>query len=194
MQLACVPRVRSWSVFMIGLLSAGCGGGAPDPAAESNAGGGQLAQAARGSAVQGYDCESLLTGNEIDEITGLSGAARTSGTRGDQNDILLGHTECGYQLPEDFTLGVAVYTGRGDGEALETFDAVWNLAQNQGAETVAGIGDGALLQTNLSAGPRLLVRAKGRGVIVSAGDPQGLGKLDLQDVVRRVATIIVGRL
>ena len=172
------------------LFAIGCGGGGTNPPAKSpEARNSKTAP----SGSPGYDCASLISEQDIDHVIGLSGTKLVSGVRGDQNEVLPGHTQCGYGLPQDFTLGINVYSGTGSGEGLETFDAVWTLAQSQGAEALDGIGDSALIQTNFPAGPRVLVRAKGRGVIVDAGGSDGLGKLNLNDVVKRIVAIVVGR-
>jgi hypothetical protein len=152
------------------------------------------ALAASTAGVEGYDCADLISEQEIDQIIELSGTERVTNTRGDENDILLGHTQCGYALPQDFVLGISVYSGEGFGEALETFDVVWGLAQSQGAEALPGLGDSALIQTDFPAGPRVLVRARGRGILVGAGDLEGLGKLDLDEVIMRVLAIVIERL
>jgi hypothetical protein len=191
------PRIPAL-VALVTVFSISCGGSDANPSAESTHADTQVSQQALPhqtalAGTQGYDCADLLSEQEIDRVIGLSGARRVSGVRGDENDVLPGHTQCGFALPQDFTLGISVYSGAGSGEGLETFDVVWNRAQSQGAEALAGIGESALLQANFPAGSRVLARAKGRGVLVGAGDPEGLGKLNLNDVVKRIAEIVVER-
>lgn len=153
----------------------------------------QQTDAATGN-VQGYDCNDLMSEQEIDRIVGLSGTVVLGSARGDENDVLPGHTECGYELPDDMLLTISVYSGAGFGEALETFDVVWTAAQSQGAEPLPEMGVGALLQLDFPTGPRILARAQGLGIVVGASDPEGLDKHDLTEVIRRVLALVVERL
>jgi hypothetical protein len=174
--------MRKWTIFTTSLLTTlfviSYSGSAANP------------QATSAASVQGYDCTELISEQEIDQIIGLSGTEYRSGVRGDENDILAGHTQCGYELPENFVLGLSVYSG----EALETFDFVWNRAQSHGAEALSELGDDALIQSDFPSGPRVYARAKGYGLIVGAGDLEGLGKLDLDEVIKRILMIVIERL
>ncbi len=178
--------MRKRTTFTIILLAALFTIGNSESAANSSA--------ASTTGVQGYDCTDLISEQEIDQIIELSGAERVTNIRGDENDILPGHTQCGYWLPQDFTLGISVYSGEGEGEGLETFDFVWDRAQSQGAEALASFGDSALLQSDFASGPRIYARARGRGIIVGAGDFAGLGTLDLDEVIKRILAILIERL
>ena len=44
------------------------------------------------------------------------------------------------------------------------------------------------------AGPRVLARAKGPGVIVGASDLEGLGKIDMNEMIKNILAIVVERL
>ncbi len=178
--------MRKNTTFTTSLLTAlfviGYSGNAANSSAASTAG------------VQGYDCIDLISEQEIDEVIALSGTKRVSGVRGDENDILPGHTQCGYALPLDFVVHVDVYSGEGFGEALETFAFVRDMAQDQGAEMLTGFGDSALIQTDYLTGSRVLARVAGYGIIVGAGDLEGLGRLDLDEVIKRILAILIERL
>jgi hypothetical protein len=185
-------------VVLVALLAVGCSGSDAGRSAESTQTGAPVSARAPGAGtasagVQGYDCADLITEREIDQVIGLDGTKRVSGVRGDENDVLPGHTECGYELPGNHVLGISVYSGRGSGEGLETFDFVWEQARSQGAESLSGIGESALIETDRPSGPRALARARDRGIRVAAGDLEGLGRLELDRVVRSILATVVGR-
>jgi hypothetical protein len=144
--------------------------------------------------VEGYDCLSLITGEEIDRIIGSSGTKLVSGVRGDKNEILAGETECGYEIPENRFLGVAVYTGSGFAEGLESFDTIWEDAEGRNAEEISGIGEKALMETDFAGGNQLLARVGGRGLKVGAGDFKTEESRELDEAVKKIAGTIASRL
>jgi len=183
-----------WELILVVAVLAGSCKKNEDAAKQAASTGGSRAAKPAASGIHGYDCDTLISPKEIDEIIGASGTRRLSGVRGDENDALPGHTDCGYALPADLTLGVSVYSGTGSGEAMETFEVVWDKAVKDGAQPAPGVGDEARLQPDVLGGPRLLARAKNRGVIVLMADASGSGKIDLAAATKRVAAIVAGRL
>ncbi len=186
---------------LLALFAIGCSGGAANPPAAATQASAPAAATQPGaptapqvsgnptvsSGAPGYDCAALISEKEIDQLTQLSGTKLFSETR-NQEELVPGFTGCSYQLPEGYVLVIEAWPP----QAVESFDVVWNLVKDQGAQPVSGIGDGALLQKGDNSSV-LFVRANGRGVRVSADDQQGSGKLDLNDLVKRVAAIVVGR-
>lgn len=134
---------RSWIAFVAVLFScclSGCSGDQREGTAGSA--GDRPAKPATEevakAGVEGYDCLSLITAEEIDRIIGSTGTKLVSEVRGDENEILAGETECGYEIPENRFLGVAVYTGSGFAEGLESFDTIWEDAGRRSAERSPG--------------------------------------------------------
>ena len=136
-----------------------------------------------------YDCADLITEQEIDRVIGQSGTKRFVGSRGDPDPGVPGYSECNYELPRGVVLGVAVYTV----EILGNIDVAWTRSLAEGAKAVSGIGESALL-ADVPGGRLILAHARGRGLRVNAGDMEETGKLDLNEVVKRVAAIVVARI
>jgi len=139
---------------------------------------------------QVYDCGDLIREQEIDRVIGQSGTKLAFSSRDAQDPSVPGYTECDYDLPGGVVLGVAVFTGA----ARENIDQAWTLSQGAGAKAISGIGESALL-ADAPGGRIILVRVRGgRGVRVNAGDVEGSGRLDLDEVIKRVAAIVVPRI
>jgi hypothetical protein len=185
---------RVYFLTVAAMFAGGCGQGgtseSPDqaePAAPS-----QAAAPSQGAGIKGYDCDVLLTTDELHEIAGPA-ARRVSGLRGDQNTEVPGITDCGYQVDGSVGMSFYVYTGGGSGEGLEAFTFLWDRNTREGAQAVTGIGDAALLRSALG-GRELVVRAQGAGIRVGAASMEGRSSVDLDALLRRVATNIVPRL
>ena len=191
MTLQSSSRWITWSAALVALFVSGCGGEAGTPAEQAQPAARSSSQVAS-AAVEGYDCSALISESEIDGIIGMSGTSRVGAVRGDENQFIDGHTECSYELPQNNYLNVSVYTGGGMGEGLESFEVLWEDAQEGGATALPGMGEAALLHTD-AAGPNVLVQVRGRGVSVGAGDFEGSDKLGLEEAIKRIATLVVGR-
>jgi hypothetical protein len=190
-------RGVKWMALLVALSLISCGGGgdANQPAAASAAASPPPAQKSDGrtaSAIQGYDCVSLISPKEIDAVIGATGTKLVSGVRGDKNEILPGETECGFELPQNHMMGIFVYTGGGEGEGLDSFETIWEMAQEQGAVALPGVGESALFHPDFRGGPRLVARVRGRGILVDSG-AFGDDKLKLAETVKKIASTVAGR-
>lgn len=173
------------SMCMAG-LAAGCGGAdrpAPVKAPATTTG-----PAMASGAAKGWDCATLLTPQEVDSFVGRGGAKVVSHVRGDTNQEVPGHTECGYHLPPAEGLHFYVNTG----PALEPASGydLRGSAQRNNAEKLSGIGEDAWMWDLKGNSFSAFAVAKGAEVFVGVGNEGGRGK----EVARRVLETVVSRL
>jgi hypothetical protein len=173
------------------LLVGGCSRADSAPAA----GTASAESAARQSAApKTYECDSLITVQQMDRLAGVTGTKRSTLKRSkEEEEMYQGVTYCEYYLSESLTLTFIMYDERGEG-SNGPFSFAWDRAKSEDGEAFPGVGDAALLERNTVAGTVLLTRAKGRGIIARIGDvSEGGSKLDKPDVLKRVTNTIVGR-
>jgi hypothetical protein len=170
---------------------AGTGGvasNAPVGSAPNGGGGG-------GTGARGYDCPTLLTPGELDEAAGLKGGTVTTTHRGDQPSAgeVPGVTECAIEIPtvSDWAGSFHVFTGD---EALANFETEWQIAQQNGAVALAGVGGDALIVST----PELGVHgyARGAGVAIDIGvswDDQSTTEQAVKNAVKEILATVLSR-
>lgn len=141
--------------FSIAISVAGCGGAGGQPGASSaaspaaNGATAQAPSAAPGGAgggaggARGFDCATLLTPAELDQISGFTGGTVTTTTRGDQNADNPGYGECAYSEP-----GASTFFGSiaiASGASIEGYTAGHDFSRAHGATPISGLGTDALL-------------------------------------------------
>ena len=186
------------AVFLAACGSSGSSGGSPatspNGSAGTNASAGAQASGGTGSA-RGYDCATLLTPAELDQAAGLTGGTVTTNHRGDQPsaDEVPGVTECGIEIPTVSTWfgSIAVYTGP---EALANYETVWEIAKQNGAVALPGVGSEALIVST----PELGVHgyARGNGVALEIGiswDDQSTSEQAVKDAVKQILATVLSR-
>ena len=191
----------SWlliAVFVAACGSSASSGGGPATSPTGSGGANASPPSQNGGdtgSAKGYDCATLLTPAELDQAAGLSGGTVTTTSRGDQPEPgeVAGVTECGIEVP---TVSVwfgsfAVYTGA---EALANYETVWEIAKQNGAVALPGVGTDALIVST----PELGVHgyARGNGVALEIGvswDDQSTTEQKVKDAVKQILTTVLSR-
>src|SRR5205823_14379607 len=161
------------------------------PVASSDAAGG-----AGGTTARGYDCATLLTPAELDGAAGLQGGTVRTNGRGDQPGLgqVPGVTECGIEIPtvSNWAGAFAVFTGD---EALQNFNALWNLDMGDGYASLPGVGAEALIKSNDFLGVNAVARgANGIGGQIGVSyDPTSATEPAVKDAVTQILTLVLSR-
>jgi hypothetical protein len=127
-------------------------GAATGTSSTGGAGGGGAVSGGGGGTAKaiGYDCAALITPAELDAASSLKGTTIETTGRGDQPTLgqVAGVTEC---LIDNSTAGTwfghfDVYTG----QSLDNFSSLWDLAKEQGATSIDGVGTEAVYKNDES--------------------------------------------
>jgi hypothetical protein len=196
-------RFATSLTLLLLLLLAGCGGSAGGGSAVDASQAEPPSQAAPsiqpsvgGAGAKGFDCAMLLTPAELDEATGLQGGTVVTNGRGDQPGPgeVAGVTECGIEIPTvaSWAGSFAVYTGD---EALQNFDAAWDIDKSAGYQALPGVGTEALIESSEMVGVNAVARgADGVGLQIGvAYDPTSATEQAVKDAVQRILTIVLSR-
>jgi len=191
------------------LLVAGCGSGGPPAGGTS---GGTSTQGTAGtvgpettpagggggggaSSAKGYDCATLLMPTELDAAAGLQGGTVKTVKRGDQPSAgeVPGVTECGIEFPNAGVWAGSFHVYTGD-EALGNFGSVWDIAQQGGAVSLAGVGGDALISSTEMAGVHGYARGVSVGIDVGvAWDDQTTTEQAVKDAVKQILATVLPR-
>lgn len=147
------------------------------------------------TAAKGYDCPTLLTAAELDAASGLKGGTVKTTSRGDQPGPgeVAGVTQCAIDEPNVpvWTGSFAVYTGP---DALANYQTVWDIAKQNGAVALPGVGTEALIVSTRELGVRGY--ARGNGVAVEVGvawDDQSTTEQAVKDAVKQILVTVLSR-
>jgi hypothetical protein len=188
---------------VLGLALAACSGAASPTAQPAGSNPPQPVQTAGavggggggGAGAVGYDCAALITPAELDTASGLKGGTVTTRHRGDQASAgeVMGVTECGIANDSVDTWfgGVSVFTGV---DAMNNFDAAWDLAKTQGATSLDGVGTEAILWTDQGTVGAMARGSNGVGVSVTiAWDDLSTSEAAVKAAAKQILATVLPR-
>jgi hypothetical protein len=136
----------------------------------------------------------LISPAELDAASGLKGTTITTTRRGDQPSLgeVAGVTECMIDNPSAGTWfgSFDVYAG----DSLDNFGSLWDLAKEQGATSIDGVGTEALYKNDESGTDIWAKGANGLGVSIAlAWDPGSTSESAVKATLSTILTTVISR-